>query len=70
MNNKIEKKEFIKTMCDSIRDEMISQVDKMPEYWDGKYLRLYIADKYSQVVWKSMRHPKRKYNNDCLVNNL
>jgi hypothetical protein len=65
-----EKKEFITTMCNNVRDEMLSKADKMPDYWDGKYLRLYIADKFSEVVWKSMSHPKRKYNNDVLVHCL
>ncbi len=65
-----EKKQFIKTMCDNVRNDMLKKVGNMPEYWDGKFLRLYIAEKYSEIVWKSMKHPKRKYNNDMLVNSL
>lgn len=69
--NKKEKKAFINMIIKNIRGDIIKQVDKMPDSWDGKELRLYISERFSRIVWSSFsKGLKRKFKNDVLINGL
>lgn len=66
-----ERREFITSLCDSLKADILSKADKMPDDWDGHELRQYIADKAQEIVWTRMsRSRKQRYNNECLVRNL
>jgi hypothetical protein len=72
--DKLEKIEFIKSIADSITNEIIDKIqdNSIPKNWDGIELRWILKDKFSQVVWKNTGSLKRKreYNNTVLVNNI
>jgi hypothetical protein len=45
---KTKKKEFIKNLCNEVRDGLLRNVDKFPEDWDGHELREIIADEFDR----------------------
>lgn len=49
--NKDEKRQFIKDLLDSTRDDILARVDAMPDEWDGREIRCYVADKF-QEKWR------------------
>lgn len=68
---KTEKKKFIKSLCDSIRDDLVKKVERMPDEWDGHELRELIADLADRERTSSMTGKrKRDYRNEVLVRNL
>lgn len=70
--DKNRKIEFINEMTDNLKEELLKNVDKMPEEWDGIELRQLISDKANEFVLKDSMNKKRKrkYNNTCIVNNI
>jgi hypothetical protein len=72
--NKIEKKEFVSTLMDRLKDEILDKIEdgSIPEEWDGHELRMLIRDKAAQVVWKgtASRTVIKNYNNNILVRNI
>ena len=62
--------EFIEGIIDTVKADILSKVDQFPEHWAGAFLRLYIREKFNAIVWQSMKYQTRKYNNDCIINNL
>lgn len=69
--DKEQKKEFINSLVEAVRTDILNNVERMPDNWDGHELRLYIREKYSEVYWKTMTRSRvREYNNTVLVNNL
>ncbi len=66
-----DKKLFIKNLCDSIRDELISKIPSMPDEWDGIELRQLLAKKFEAECWSTMQ-PKRlrAFRNEVLTRNL
>ena len=69
--NKQEKKRFIKNLTGSIRDELISKIDKIPENWDGYELRQLLADSFKQEAYLKMTGKRKKdYTNNVIINNL
>lgn len=71
MNAK-DKKTFLKNLCNSVRDELIGKVNKMPEDWDGIELRQLLAEKFHRETHSRLLTGKRKrdYNNTIIVENL
>jgi hypothetical protein len=69
------KREFLKNYLNSVRDELISKADQMPEEWDGHELRWLVADKFEweqshrkgPIAW---RKRVRDYTNERLTRNL
>jgi len=43
--NKSEKRNFVKNLCDSIKNEVVEKInhDKLPESWDKKRFAEYLA---------------------------
>ncbi len=70
--NKKEKIEFIESIMDTVKENLLKNIDKYPENWDGKQLRQYISDYVDEnVAWVTMTSKeKREYNNDILINSL
>lgn len=71
--NKDEKREFIESACETLRDSMLKNLDKIPKTWDGWELRYYLKEKASEFVWEDMLEDEErleKYENDVIVHNL
>ena len=48
---KAEQAEFINDLIDNCRESILSRLDDIPEDWDGAELRLFVRDKFAEVVW-------------------
>jgi len=59
-------------LIENVKKNLLKEVDRYPEKWDGIELRERIKDVFSQVVIKGTMSKKRKrdYNNYCIVNGL
>jgi hypothetical protein len=69
--NKAEKKEFIKSLCNSVRDDLLKKVDIMPECWDGLELRLLLAAKFERESrFDISRKRKSAFQNEVAVKNI
>lgn len=44
--NQQDKKKFIRNLCNSVRDELIGKVGRMPKEWDGVELREIVIRKF------------------------
>ena len=64
--------DFILTLIRNVKEQILSNLNKYPEEWDGIELRWLIANKFSEVVNPRMgsRSRKRTFNNECIVKNL
>jgi len=70
---KAQKLEFINDLTNGIRDRLFEDVTsgRIPENWDGKQLRMLIAERLHDVCWyKPTRNERRDFNNDCAINSL
>ena len=70
--NKDEQTEFVDTLIDNVRNEILAKVTKYaPENWDGIELRQFVADNFSDCVMKGTMNRKRRiaYNNQicCML---
>ncbi|WP_024516990.1 hypothetical protein [Bradyrhizobium sp. Tv2a-2] len=72
--------QFVNDLTTAIVEEIIENIPRMPEDWDGHELRRYIADKFEEKtggslgrgVVRSGGNSKRMaaYRNDVIVRNL
>ena len=69
---KHEQYQFVRDLCRKVYAELEQDIDKVPEVWDGIELRWWIAERFSQIVFKGTGGVtrKREYNNTVLVENL
>jgi len=67
-----EKKIFIRELTKNVQKEILKNISKMPEDWDGVELRWYIAYRFGQVVFggTSSKQRRKAFCNTILVNNL
>lgn len=68
--NAAEKKAFIETICDRVRDEIIEKIPKMPEEWNGFQLRELVGEMFQREKMNMSRRQRRDYHNDCYMYNL
>ena len=56
----------------NVRKDLLANVYKTPQEWDGIELRQWIADRFQGSVFHNILSGKRKrdYKNAVLVNNL
>ena len=63
-----QKREFITSLCDSMRDEVIKRIPYMPDNWNGHELREYLAHMFKRESAlrgvKPYRRRLREYRND------
>jgi hypothetical protein len=57
-----DKEKFIRSLCDSIRDEVIKRIQYMPDAWDGIELREYLARLFEgeRYLGRNPRPDKRR----------
>ena len=66
-----QKKIFINGLIETVKIDILKNVDKFPENWDGFELRRIIADYFNKTAWMTMsKKRKKEYNNEVIVNNL
>lgn len=74
INTRAGKRRFIRTLCNSVRDELIAKVERMPADWDGHELRELIADTFNFSRTRLMRDARtprvKKYHADAYNQNL
>lgn len=58
------KREFVRSLVNSVKDEIIRRVDDMPKHWNGFELRQFIADEFQHQVVKLDRKRKREYQSE------
>lgn len=59
---KKEKRVFVRNYLASFRKQLLAEVERMPEDWDGFELRQYIAELFAFEVRDMGRSRKRAYN--------
>ena len=76
---KAEKRRFILELINNVQADILANVGKMPEEWDGHELRRYVADKFDESAMtvgrkgpygKPYARRTRDYRNTVIVNNL
>lgn len=67
---KEEKKLFIDDIMDNIRQDIISKLDKIPESWSGRELRMYIVERTAEIKMPVSLVEKRRYQADVINNDL
>ena len=67
-----EQRRFIRELIGNVKGEIIANVPKMPEYWNGIELRQYIADKFHDtIISGTMNRARLKdYHNTIATMNL
>lgn len=66
-----EKQEFIDSIINSVRENLIADLPKVPEDWAGLQLRMWIARRFENQVWRNtLPSEKRNFENDLAVYNL
>jgi hypothetical protein len=70
--NKEDKRQFIKDISETMKDALLSKVNRMPEEWDGHELRQLFQDYVKEEInWSKMdRNRKKEYDNARRVNNI
>ena len=63
--------DFVRELSKNVAEDIVDSIERgrIPSEWDGRELRLLLADKHSE--WDmATRADKRRYRNTVLVNNL
>jgi peptide subunit release factor 1 (eRF1) len=70
--NKEDKRQFIKDISETMKDALLSKVNRMPEEWDGHELRQLFQDYVKEEInWSKMdRNRKKEYDNTRRVNKI
>jgi hypothetical protein len=68
----VEQRRFIRELIGNVKKEVIANVPKMPQDWNGIELRQYIANRFAAcVICGTMSRDRLKeYHNTVAVNNL
>ncbi len=65
-----QQKEFIRNLCNSIRDEMLQKSKDFPESWDEGELRELLSIKFDRERYPMDRKREREFINDYITLNL
>jgi hypothetical protein len=71
--NTQEKNIFVLQLVNTVVEDIMKQVPKMPDSWDGIELRAYINEKFEDATWTGghMTPTRLKnYKNDIITLNL
>lgn len=56
--NAEQKDQFVRSLCDSVRNTVLSRIRYMPEAWDGIELREYLAREFGRQCSLSRCQPR------------
>ena len=62
--NKQEKEVFVMELINNVKDDVLKDVDKLPEDWDGIELRWLIKEHFEQIVFHGYRDKRKKRYQD------
>jgi hypothetical protein len=69
-----EKETFVHELVASVQANILANIDRVPEEWDGIELREWIADRFADQKWRHWQYDTRPrlkaYRNEVLVRNL
>lgn len=68
-----EKYDFIKEICDNLKNDLLSKTHKIPDHWQGKFITNWIAEFYESKYrnWANLSpSEKKQFNNDIITLNL
>lgn len=69
--NKTEKKRFLRELTKNVLDEMLDDMRKVPDEWDGIELRAWLAARFGRAAYVKMnRARKRNFDNTLATENL
>lgn len=70
--NKDEQRAFVTELINNVKEDLLSNVKRVPEDWDGHELRQWIADRFQAASYtlKEQRSRYRAYKNAVRVHNL
>lgn len=57
---KHEQTKFVEGLINNVKDELMSQINKLPDEWDGHELRQLIADRFAEVSF-TLKNDKKRY---------
>lgn len=70
MSNK-EKQEFVDGIINSVRESIFADFSKVPEEWGAIQLRMWVARRFENQVWRNISpSEKRNFDNDLVVYGL
>lgn len=63
---------FVNELVNRVQSELLLNIERIPEEWDGHELRQWIADKFQESAYTLQRDKPRyrAYRNEVLVRNL
>ena len=67
---KEEKKLFVDDIMDNIRQDIMGKLDKIPDSWSGRELRMYIIERTAEIKMTVTLVEKRRYQADVINNDL
>jgi hypothetical protein len=69
---KKEQKKFIKELINNVEKDILKKADQFPETWDGRELRIFIAEQFDNCIIKRImsKSQLKEYKNFVLINNL
>jgi hypothetical protein len=69
---KQEQKTFVKELIKNVSSDILGKVPLFPDRWDGRQLRMYIADKFGDCVMNgtTSRGIIKEYKNTRTITNL
>lgn len=69
--NKKEQQKLVETICNDLKETLLSKVQHCPEHWDGIELRRWIGDYYN-MHYKNLGtfdgKRRKDYNNEMITN--
>ena len=67
-----EQRKFVKEVIDSVSKDIVEKLPKVPEEWDGRELRQFVADNFALATWalKEDKTRYRDYKNEVVVRDL
>ena len=68
----MENKELIKQLLETLDESLMRDVDKIPDDWNGKQIRCWVADRAEEVIasFELSDEEFEEYENDRRVKNL
>ena len=70
---RLEQQTFINDLMESFKRSMDADfmAGRIPPYWNGQGLRMYIADKVERgCAWRYTKSDRQMFERDCLIYNL
>lgn len=75
-----EQRRFVRGLIRNVEKDLLENIDRVPDHWDGHELRRWIADRFDAAAFTIGPHGKTRhgddrarakaYRNDVIVHNL